>query len=239
MIKENFAKFKEVLKIKETILGIHFLNSLPKKFEHHKDTVCTALARAFKKRETLVFDACNYLQLCPGADYFLKLSPVSDREAINIYVKEEHIFKDTNVCQKFLSSLPKIPNQFKNKFIVIKPFQVEDLPQLIILLVNPAQVGRVLGLLDYQKSEKIEVFPNQPTCLSFFTPLVTRQPHLNFIDYYDRYYQGKVNQKLIWPEEEMIISLTLGQFKKVLNNLEKSPQGAFKPDLNPQKVERI
>ncbi|MFH1523122.1 MAG: DUF169 domain-containing protein [Patescibacteria group bacterium] len=240
MTKEKLKQFKKALKINKPILGIGFSKKLPNNYQHYKDTACTALARAFSKKETLVFGAKKFPQLCSGGDYFLKLSSINDYEAMDVYVNDEHVFKDRKICKEFTESLPKLPNNLKNKFITIKPFQINDQPEIIIILANPAQVGRIIGLLNYEKYNEIKIYPNQPTCLSFFAPLVTKLPHLNFIDYYDRYYQGYVNNKYIWKENEMIISLTFEQFKEMLNNLNKSPQGIYnRVNIKTQKVSII
>jgi len=239
MNSEKLRKFKEFLKIDEPILAVCFTNDLPEKFHYYQDTACTALARSFKNQETLVFDVKNRPQLCPGANYFLKLAKVSNNETISTYVNNEHVFKNEKTCRKFINLLPKFPDHLKNKHVVIKQFKENDEPKIVVMLVNPAQAGRILGLLNYDKSEEIKILPNQPTCLSFFAPLITNQPHLNLIDYYDRYYQGKINKNYIWPEEKLIISLTFEQFNKILVNFEKSPQGSFKPNLNPQMVDKI
>ncbi len=240
MDNNNIIKFKKIFKIDYPVLGIHYINDLPKNSKHYKDTACTALARAFINKETLFFDAKEYPQLCPGADYFLKLSKIKDNEAIKIYTKKEHIFQSINTCKKFIKSLPKFPKSFQNKFIVIKPFEIKDTPQVIVLLVNPAQAGRIIGLANYNKYKKIDIIPNQSTCLSLFAPIALKSIHINFIDYYDRYYQGKINNINIWPENKMIISLELEQFNDILNNIDKSPQGNLKQiDINPKKIDKM
>lgn len=115
----------------------------------------------------------------------------------------------------------------------------KDKPSVVVLLVNPAQAGRILGLINYNHYGKVEILPSQPTCLAFFAPLVTKKLHINFLDYYDRYYQGKVGGRYVWPEDKLIISLTYTDFENALSNLEKSPQGSFRPDLLPQKITKI
>ena len=127
----------------------------------------------------------------------------------------------------------------KNKFIIIKPLKEKDKPSVVVLLVTPAQAGRVLGLINHDRYEKVEILPNQPTCLAFFAPLVTKKPHVNFLDYYDRYYQGKVGGRYIWPEDKMIISMEYSDFKTALVNLEKSPHGSFRPNLTPKKITKF
>jgi uncharacterized protein (DUF169 family) len=171
-----------------------------------------------------------------GESYFLKLAQISDKETIDIYVNKEKVFGNKNICEKFLKNLPKFPESLKNKFIIIKPMRDEEKPSVVVLLVDPAQAGRILGLVNRDKYEKIEILPSQPTCLAFFTPLITKKPHINFLDYYDRYYQGRVAGRCIWPEDKMIISLRYSDFEAVLANLEKSPHGSFRPNLSPQKV---
>lgn len=235
----TIKKFKKSLGIKTEILGIFYSAELPKKSKNFRDTACTALARSFFTKETLFFNAKEYPQLCPGASYFLKLAPISNQETIDVYTDEERVFKTKNICEKFLKNLPKFPKSLKNKFIIIKPISDKDKPSVVVLLVNPAQAGRIMGLISYNQYEKVEILPSQPTCLAFFAPLVTKNPHINFLDYYDRYYQGKVNGRYIWPEDKMIISMSYSDFETVLANLEKSPHGSFRPNLLPQKITKL
>lgn len=236
MSNEKIKKLKRILKIDDEILGIYFTDKKPVNLKKYKDTACTALARCFFQKEKVFFDAKYNPQLCPGADYFLKLKKIKNSEAIDVYVKKEHVFQNRNICKSFLSGLPQFPKHLKNKFIIIKPLNIKENPKIIILLLNPAQVGRIIGLANYNKYKKIETYPNQPTCLAFFAPLVTKNLHINFLDYYDRYHQGRINNKNIWPENKMIVSMSYSDFKIILTNLEKSPHGKFKPKLSPARI---
>lgn len=238
---QQVNKFKKVLGIENNIVGIYYLNNLPDKINYHKDTVCTALARSIFRNKILCVNSKKSMQLCNGANYFLKLLKITRNEIIDAYVAQEHIFHKKDVCKKFLYNLPKFPKKIKNKFIVIKPLskEVDDKPSIIILLTNPAQTGRIIGLLNYDAYKNIKIFPNQPSCISLFAPLVTHSPHLNFIDYYDRYYQGNVNDKKIWPEEKIIISLSYRQFQTIINNLGKSPQGSLNIKMSAHRVDKI
>lgn len=235
----TIKNLKKTLGIKTEILGIFYSSKLPKRGKNFKDTACTALARSFLKKETLFFDAKKYPQLCSGASYFLKLAQITDKETIDVYINKEKVFGNKNICEKFLKNLPKFPESLKNKFIIIKPMGDKDKPSVVVLLVNPAQAGRILGLINRDKYEKAEILPSQPTCLAFFSPLVTKKPHINFLDYYDRYYQGKVGGRYIWPKDKMIVSINYSDFKGVLANLRKSPHGSFRPNLTPQKITKF
>jgi uncharacterized protein (DUF169 family) len=240
MQEKKLEKFKKSLKIREPILGVFFVDKLPSDgVSYHKDTVCTAMIRAFFKKESVFFNATDKRQLCEGADFFFNFAKISKKKICNVYVKEEGIFENDKVCKKFLKSLPKLPTQKKYKNIIIKPFLSKDRPEVVLLLVNPVQAGRILGLLNHSDFNEIRIIPNQPTCISIFAPLVNNQPHINFIDYFDRHYQGVIGGKKYFRKENLTLSFKVKQFETILSNLDKSSQGTQAPLTNPKKVDRI
>lgn len=240
LFEKEFESFKEKLGINNPIIGIDFIEMIPTGSKYYQDTACTALARVKIKKEATFFDGKKYPQLCSGAGFFLKYLSISKEEAKKVYVEDEQVFENGNVCDDYLKSLPQMPGELVDKVITIKPLTLGDKPKVVILVVNPAQANRIIGLLNYSKYEKIDIHPNQPTCLSIFAPLATGLPHINFIDYYDRYFQGKVDNIYIWAENEMIVSLTLRQFLEILNNFPKSSQGSFeRVNLDVQKIESL
>lgn len=239
MSVQKIKQFKKVLGIENEIVGVEFSNKPPADCRHFRDTACTALARAIFEKSCVVFDANVSPQLCQGANYFLKLSTVKMDEVHDTYINKEKVFKDKKTCNLFLKKLPKFPDSLKNKFISIKIFHPKDKALLVVLLATPAQASRIFGLLNRKQYKTVEIHPNQPACLSFFAPLVVKGPHCNFIDYYDRYYQGAIGKKRIWPEDKMLISLRRQDFQEILNNLDKSAQGSFSPDLLPQQVDNF
>ncbi len=226
---KNFSEFKKVLKI-EKILGIYFSDKLPKKFRYYKNAAaCVLLSYAFNSREAIVFDSKKYHQTCSGADFFLKFKKFSKKEISDIYTKKEHVFKNNLACKKFLKLLPELSKEIKVKSIILNQINnINEKPGIVMLLVIPAQAGRILGLLNFSSYKEVEIFPSQPTCISLFAPITNSKPHINFIDYYDRYYQGKQSDRYLWSENEMIISLSFDDFKKILENVHKSPHGSFK-----------
>lgn len=237
MNKKDMKKIDKFIGI-ENIVSVYFGSGSKFKVENFRDTMCTAVARVFFDKKIIVFDN-KHRQLCSGADYFFNLSKISTKEAVKIYVKDEQVFCNEKICRNFLECLPKFPKELRNKNIVIKPFELKDDPQVILMLLNTAQAGRVLGILNYAKYENIIINSSQPTCISLFAPLVTKKAHINFIDYYDRYYQGKVNGKNIWSDNKLIVSLGYADFAVMLDNFEKSPHGSYKPKIYAQKVDPI
>ncbi|MDP3093675.1 MAG: DUF169 domain-containing protein [bacterium] len=238
-MKTTIMQFKKALKIGSEILGVFVQKTAPAKTKHYRDTACTALARAFLNRKTTFFGLKNHPQLCPGADYFFGMAGIKTEEIAKVYVKKERVFKNKNICKKFLAAIPQPPFFLKKGVIVIKPLQTRDKPAIVVLLINPGQASRILGLLNFDQYNPLEILPNQPSCISLFAPLANGKTHLNFIDYYDRDYQGKFQSKSVWPEEKMLISLKFRDFERMLGNLGKSSQGKFRPKLSPVKVDRI
>ena len=232
------GEIKKVLKIRTEILGVDYSDTNPEGL-YCNDTACTAIARSFKRKECVVISSGAHTQLCLGGDYFLKIKKISNKEAMDVYVKTEKVFKNNGVCKMFLKSLPQFPESLKNKNIVIGPLHAMKEAKVIMFLVTPAQAGRIIGLLNYRKYSEIKIIPNQSTCISLFAPLSNGQPHINFIDYYDRYHQGVVCGKKIWPEGRMIVSMTIAQLKEVCDNLDISSQGSFVRDLHPKEVDDI
>lgn len=223
MIKDKVQQLNKELNIEDEIIGVRFSNQLLK--NSSKDTACTALARAIINRTRVVFST----QLCEGGNFFLNLTDITKEQTCDVYVNKEQVFKNKQICCSFLNKLPK----FKFKSVIIEP--VKENSQVVILLLNPAQIGRIIGLLNYSQYQTIEILPNQPTCICLFTPLITKKPHINFMDYYDRYYQGKG----LWNDNKMILSLRMKDFNKILKNLDSSAQGSFKPDLSPKEIDPI
>ncbi len=222
----------------DSIVSIRFSNGKANCYKQYKDTVCTALARALKSKKCVFIDR-KFGQLCPGGNHFLNITKYSKKEICNIYVKDEKIFNDNMVCLSFLEKIPNCLEQEK-RYILFSPLEKEiKKPDIIILLLNPAQAGRILGLSVFKKMNCPSIIPAAPTCLSIYVPLVSNQIHLNFIDYYDRYYQGKQNSKLIWDDEEMLISLPFLTFTDIIKSIPVSAHGLYKTNLKPQIVSKI
>lgn len=233
----QFSLLKKTLGIK-AVASIRFSNIKSELYKQYQDTACTALARTLKNEKQVLIDR-KHGQLCAGGNYFLNITEYSKKEICHTYIKDEKIFNNNAVCSSFLKKISKYPGQ-KKRYILFSPLEKEvNKPDIIILLVNPAQVGRILGLSVFNKMDYPDVVPSAPTCFSLYAPLISNQVHLNFIDYYDRYYQGKQHGKLIWNDKEMLISLTFSRFSDIIKSVPLSAHGLYKTNLKPQIISRL
>jgi len=238
LYKKQAQTFKNVLKI-EKIISIRFSDIKNKNFKKYQDTACTALARSFGKNICTFIDRQSG-QLCAGGNYFLNVTKTPTEEVCEVYVKEERVFANNQACSAFIKDLPKYPRLATRRYILISPLSKEiSKPDVIMMLVNPAQAGRILGLSVNKKMSYPLVIPALSTCASIYAPIDSNKIHLNFIDYFDRYYQGKQGKKLFWKESELIISMPYKIFQEIVETFPRSAHGSFRPKLKPQKVEAL
>jgi len=157
---------------------------------------------------------------------------------MNVYVAQEKVFESFKACKSFLGALPEYPSLGKTRYITITPLFLETgCPDVVVLCVNPAQTSRLLGLSVFKKMMLPEIFPAGPSCLSLYAPLSTGRIHVNFIDYYDRYHQGKQGKTYLWEEHELMVAMPYQLFRSVMDSVPASPHGQNKPRLRPKMVD--
>lgn len=236
--QKQLSILRQALKI-EQAASISFVDKKSENYKKFEDTACTALVRCIKFGAQTFIDRKNG-QLCSGADYFLGIKDLPSEEISSIYIKEEKVFENEKSCNPFLKNLPKYPTRLNKKYILLTPFELEvKKPDIIILLANPAQVSRILGLSVFKDFKIPHIVPAGPTCLSLYAPLITNSVHLNFIDYFDRYYQCVNNGGSVFGDSEMVVSLPYSLFSDIIDCVEKSSHGLFQPNLRPQKITKL
>lgn len=235
---QQFKIIKKVLGIKD-IISIRFYDKKSSLFKKYNDTICTALARCFIEKKSTFIDR-QVGQLCAGGNYFFNIKKNPDQEVCKIYVEEEKVFKNEKVCSLFLKNKPPYPKSAQKRYILLTPIKEEKFQSdVVLMLASPAQVGRIIGLSVFEKFYEPEIVPALSTCASIYAPLGSNKIHLNFIDYYDRYYQGKQAGKLLWSDNQMIVSMSSKVFDEIIKNIPKSAHGSFKAGVRPHKVDKI
>lgn len=239
-LAEISHELQQTWKLSYEPISVRFADAIPANISlkpdnnFYSDTACTALCRCLKQEKVLAIapeNNCQNMpaQTCAGGNFFLKLGRISKEEAVQNYVEDEKVFRDEQVCEKFLQKIPVFPASLEKKFIILSPLSQEaDTPQVVIFLANAAQASKILGLSVCHNYQAPEIIPAVSTCVSLYLPLVNNRVHVNFIDYYDRYYQGRQkDEQLIWRDDELIISMTFKFLQTMLKNLEYSPHGNF------------
>lgn len=238
IFQKQFKIIRKNLGIKN-IISIRFSNVKTVNFKRYRDTACTALVRSLRSNVSTYIDR-EVGQLCPGGDYFLNITYPAKKEIRDVYVKNEKVFQKNTTCDAFIKNLPKYPKVAKKKYILFTPLnQEKNIPDVILFLANPAQTSRVLGLSAYKKITQPLIVPALSTCASIYACVQSNKIHLNFIDYFDRYIQGKQRGRLLFEDSRLIISMPFRIFQEMINCIPVSAHGNYKPKLKPQKVDSL
>jgi len=241
MQKKYYKQYKIIKKVFgiSDIISIRFSDKKNSKYLEYSDTTCTSMARCFLENKTTFIDRQKG-QLCVGGNYFLNIKKYSDKEVCKTYVKDEGVFKNEESCCLFLKKNPSFPKQAEFRYVLFSPLKKEQYKSdVVMMLAVPAQVGRILGLSVFKIFFDPLVLPAASTCMSIYAPLTSNRIHLNFIDYFDRYYQGKQGRRLLWSDNQMIISMPGKMFEEIIKNIPLSAHGSFKAKIKPCRVEKI
>lgn len=238
LYNKQFAVLNKSLGIKK-IISIRFSDTKTANFNKFNDTACTAMVRSFENNTPVYIDRKNG-QLCPGGNYFLSITHPPIKEVYDVYVKDEKVFKNNSICGDFIKNLPSYPDAEKTRYILFTPLAKEkNKPDVIMMLANPAQASRILGLSIYKKFLQPLILPALSTCAAIYAPIESGRIHLNFIDYYDRYYQGRQNGISLWKDSDLIISMPFSIFEEIIKHIPLSAHGNFKSKIRPQKFDPI
>lgn len=241
-MKTHYRKQKEIMKKClqiEKIISIRFSHTKTLQYKKYNDTACTALARSFENKKSTYIDR-KYGQLCSGGNYFLKIIPTPKEEVCNVYVKDEKVFRDNTTCENFIKKIPKYPSLADKRYILISPLSYETKkPDVIMFLATPAQASRILGLSVYKEMSCPVIVPALSTCASIYAPLAAHAVHINFIDYYDRYYQGMQRGRSVWKDSELIMAMPYDIFDKIIQYIPLSAHGSYKPKIQPKSFDRL
>ncbi len=236
--KKNYCILKKFLRVTQCI-SIRFSDTKTANVKKYRDTACTTMIRCLTKNIPTYIDRKSG-QLCPGGNYFLNISHASKSELHDTYITKERIFQNKKACDDFIKNIPPYPQVARTRYILFTPLIMEEKrPDVIMMLANPAQAGRIVGLSVRKKMSQPTILPALSTCASIYAPLASRGIHINLIDYFDRYYQGTQHGRLLWKDSHMIISMPVEIFEEIVQAIPLSAHGAYVPTIKPKKFDRI
>lgn len=209
------------------------------------DLYCTAIGRAIKKGKKIIIDCRRHR--CDGGNFFVGGKEVPIREIHDVYVKKENVLSGEGGVRDFLSACGRNPR--KSKYLVLERLGDSYLDEnkalnramkesdIVLGIMRADNIGRLLGLAAYLGIFNVDVVPAISTCSALYRPyLKPNLIHINFIDYFDRKYQCKG----YFEEDEVLISMSSGLFKRISDVYEKSSHGGNVPkDVPVFKVEDL
>ncbi len=202
-------------------VSVRFLNRISKGEKLSQDLYCTAISRCAKKGKKVIIEVEKHR--CSGGNYFVGNSDVDAEEIGDVYIDKEKVFGNKRDLGKFLRLAGR--NPVKSKYVVFEP-GISEKADVVVLLLNPDDAGRILGMNAYLGNFEVDIVPAISTCASLYRPLIKKKAiHVNFIDYFDRKYQCKG----FFEKSELIVSMTLGIYKKMSKIFVQTSHGGNSP----------
>jgi uncharacterized protein (DUF169 family) len=198
---------------------VSFVDEIDETSESIGGFYCKNIGESIKKNKKIIVDGKK--QKCSGGNYFLGNIDVPLKDILDVYVNKEKVFKCSDVTDCFLKTVKK--NPLKKRYIVLDP-RISEEAKIVIGIVNAFQASKILGLAAYDEKFGVDIVPAISTCSCLFRPLIEKNKiHVNFIDYFDRYYRAKG----VFDDNEFIISMDIKIFHYLNDNYNNSPHGGL------------
>lgn len=179
-------------------------------------TVCQLIQKARKGGK---FFVTKENMSCFGGGYYLGLNERVEGHDYFL-VDLEKIFSSIEVAHKFFKEMP---SPQRTESISFSPLEEAKEVDVVLFVCNPFQAMRIIGL-DVFDSGILKTYIFGAACQTSITvPLVTGKISLSLIDVTARRL-GK------YRKEELIVGVPFNKLPRMMENIEKSICGTFKPE---------
>jgi uncharacterized protein (DUF169 family) len=211
-------KVVEILGLRWTPIGGRFSATADDSGDSaRKLSICEAFDVV--KHEGVVLNLSAENCTCSGGRHFtgLEILPV-ETIATAVAKKEHRVYESVDAA---VTSINKQPQPVKRgDFFILGPLEKFDKePDLVFLLVNPAQADRILGLVSFRGAEPFAYYPASSICSTITNVMAKGRPEINLISAFERR-GGK------WTPDELMVGLPLKDFEAAVENIPKSGYGS-------------
>ncbi|MGA3289808.1 MAG: DUF169 domain-containing protein [Candidatus Bathyarchaeia archaeon] len=185
-----------------------------------KLSICEALDLV--KRDNVILCLSKENCVCSGGRHFAGLEIVPlETIAPALTTKKHRIYDSTDTA---LASIRKQPQPVKRgDFFILGPLDKFDSdPDLVFLLVNPAQADMVLGLISFKGAEPFMYYPASSICSTITNVLAKASPEINLISTFER-------RAGSWSPNELVLAMPLKYFEEAVENIPNSGYGTSEP----------
>ena len=222
-VRERTQELAAIIGLRGNMVAVHYRDSPPDGCEATGQVVaCQAIQDARFGKTTILAKANSK---CLGATYFLGFEPFSPL-AYDFWVDNEQSMFDRTAAENMVQHLPD-PPQGHDRYIVFEPLAASRFePDLVLIICNPEQVSRLLGLHIFKSGKPSMIYSYGATCQTAVgIPLVTAQANVSFIDLPSR-------QIAQFDASEQILSLPYAQMPALLDSVRGSINGIAQPRFN-------
>lgn len=191
----------------------------PSRKTRAKMRICDALRKT--THDNIVISLSKESCTCAGGRHFtgLEIIPI-ERIAPSLTTGKHRVYDSLNTA---LASISKQPQPKKRgDFLILGPLEkFSKEPDLVLLLVNPAQADRILGLASFKGNEPFMYYPASSICSTVTNVLAKNKPEINLISKFERK-AGK------WSPNELILALPFQTFKAAVASISESGYGTYR-----------
>jgi uncharacterized protein (DUF169 family) len=181
-----------------------------------KLSICEAFGVV--KRENVVLNLSKENCTCPGGRHFtgLEFLPV-ETIASSVTKKRHKVYESVDTAVASINRQPQPVN--RGDFFILGPLEkFEKEPDIIFLLVNPAQAERILGLISFRGAEPFMYYPASSICSTITNVMAKGKPEINLISAFERR-GGR------WAPNELVVGMPLKDFEAAIENIPESGYG--------------
>lgn len=212
-----------ILGLRGDMVAVRYFDSLPDGCEAGGQVVaCQAIQDARFGKTTILAHSNSK---CLGASYFLGFEEFSPL-AYDFWVKNEQSMCDRTAAENMVRQLPAPPDG-RGRYVSLEPLAASrHEPQLVLIVCNPEQMSRLLGLHTFKTGEPAMLYSYGATCQSAVgIPMVTERVNVSFIDLPSR----RIAQ---FEASEQILSVPYAQMQDLLDSVAGSINGTADPRFN-------
>ena len=181
-----------------------------------KLSICEAFGVV--KRESVVLNLSKENCTCPGGRHFtgLEFLPV-ETSASSVTKKGHRVYESVDTAVASIIRQPQPVN--RGDFFILGPLEkFEKEPDLVFLLVNPAQAERILGLISFRGAEPFMYYPASSICSTITNVMAKGKPEINLISAFERRGGG-------WAPDELVVGMPLKNLEAAIENIPESGYG--------------
>ncbi|MGD0029196.1 MAG: DUF169 domain-containing protein [Candidatus Bathyarchaeia archaeon] len=170
------------------------------------------------KRENVVLNLSKENCTCPGGRHFTGLEVLPVETIASFVTKKGHsVYKSVDAAVGSIKRQPQPVN--RGDFFILGPLEkFEKEPDIVFLLVNPAQAERILGLVSFRGAEPFTYYPASSICSTITNVMAKGKPEINLISAFERR-GGR------WAPNELMVGMPLKDFEAAIENIPESGYG--------------
>jgi uncharacterized protein (DUF169 family) len=214
MIPKFKTKTKQLIEkigLKWTPIGLKFSDNHQETSQSSKKvSICEALNIVKNKNITLTItkETCA----CAGGRHFAGLEILPTKTLAPALTAEKHrVYKSTKVA---MTSIGKQPQPVRRgNCLTLGPLEkFENDPDIVLLVVTPAEADKILGLISFEGAEPFMYYPASSICSAITNVLAKGRPEINLISTFERMAGN-------WSPNELILAMPLKDFEVAQENI--------------------